>query len=97
MNVELSTQAGQPVRRLMASGEYASESVALESDLQAPIERNCLIAASDEYLKREMAIGAAELDRAEGLVFTDEPLHEPFDEIKNQGRAVLENIRVDAQ
>jgi antitoxin ParD1/3/4 len=84
MELTLSNETERLIDESIRSGRHQSASEVVAFAVKNLVECERRIIAYNEYLKREVAIGIAELDRGEGIEYTEETLHELFDEIEQR-------------
>jgi antitoxin ParD1/3/4 len=84
MEVAITAETQRLIQLTLANGQYNSPDEVVEDAVRALIERNRQKADYASYLKRELAIGAEELARGDFVEFTDETLHELFEQTEQQ-------------
>ena len=87
MNVKLTPLLEKLVKDKVESGLYSSAEEVLSEALRLLELRDKKLAA----LREDVRIGVEQLERGEYTEYTDETLHELFDEIEAEGRKWLES------
>ncbi len=89
MDVSLSTQNEKLIKEKMESGEYGSPDEVLGAALRLLDERDKKLTA----LRADVQVGLDQLERGEYTEYTDETLHELFDNVTRRGRERLESSK----
>ncbi len=93
MNIMLTPQLEKLVKEKLESGQYASAEEVFAEALRLLEWRDKKLAA----LREDVRIGLEQLERGEYTEYTDETLHELFDEIEAEGMRELEARRQRAE
>ena len=89
MELVLSLETEYLIQQSLESGRYRSAGEMVEDAVRVLVDRERCKAEYDAYLKQEIATGIEQLDRGEYKEYTDETLHELFDEIEQKVDADL--------
>lgn len=71
MNVSLTIELENWVQNQVAEGLYQSASEVVREGLRLLVERERIVAARVEELRRDLQVGLSGLDRGEGIALTD--------------------------
>lgn len=82
--VSVSAETARLIEQTLATGKYQTASEVVDDAVRALAESGRRRTAFEESLRQDVALGIEELDRGAGLEFTDETLHEFFDDIERR-------------
>ena len=84
MELVVSVETQKLIRQTLESGRYQSAREVVEDAVRVLADRDQKKSEFDAYLKREIAIGVEEIERGEGLEYSEETLHEFFGDIERR-------------
>ena len=88
MNVSLTPELERLVQRKVKSGEYQTASEVIREGLRLIKERD-----KQAWLRAEIQKAIDEIDRGEYTEYTEENLHELFEDVKRRGRERLAQLQ----
>ena len=89
MDISINEQNSEWLRQKVESGKFASADEVLELARELFDERDEALAKELEDVRRSIDIGIQQLSNGEYTEYTDETLHELFDDIRRRGRERL--------
>jgi antitoxin ParD1/3/4 len=93
MHVSLTPHLDEYVRKKVESGLYSSSSEVVREALRLMEEQDRLREIRLEELRKEIQKGIDQIEREEYTEYTEETLHQLFEDVKARGRAKLEARR----